>query len=305
MKPLIVLAAIAVACLSTEAKAASIRLCTGAESGNYFAAGDAVAKMAGKSLSVVNVPTEGTIDNLERVLDLDPSDPQACDAMIGQPDGPVFVGRSSPAKVKKLRQVRVDGEQVITIESDCSLAGINPLGPYEEAVRQAAENLTAFLGRRPPAIEIFDMREGGPNGGKLMGYWAKGHHERYAFAEAVNEYTGADCYHDSRYVTVPRRIGDPEPVRHEWWRSVPISGEPGHNVYHAAEPHSRGAFAVTFTTIVEDRERKIIQRNIDEFHKGSRRGFADGLNWALRQLDIIDDEAGRKLLACYRERDKA
>lgn len=105
MKPLIVLAAMAVVFLSTEAKAASIRLCTGAESGNYFAAGDAVAKMAGKSLSVVNVPTEGTIDNLERVLDLDPADPQACDAMIGQPDGPVFVGRSSPAKVKKLRQV--------------------------------------------------------------------------------------------------------------------------------------------------------------------------------------------------------
>ncbi|UXS01124.1 TAXI family TRAP transporter solute-binding subunit [Agrobacterium tumefaciens] len=108
MKPLIVLmfaALFVVACQASNAKAASIRLCTGAESGNYFAAGDAVVKMAGKSLTVVNVPTEGTIDNLERVLDLDPSNPEACDAMIGQPDGPVYVSRSSPAKVKKLRQV--------------------------------------------------------------------------------------------------------------------------------------------------------------------------------------------------------
>ncbi|MGV1752829.1 TAXI family TRAP transporter solute-binding subunit [Agrobacterium sp. CG674] len=105
MKPLFLMAALAAVVISSEAKAAPIRLCTGAESGVYFAAGDAVAKMAGKNLNVVNVPTEGTIDNLERVLDLDPSNPEACDAMIGQPDGPVYVGRSSPAKVKKLRQV--------------------------------------------------------------------------------------------------------------------------------------------------------------------------------------------------------
>lgn len=202
-------------------------------------------------------------------------------------------------------EVRVDGEQVITIESDCSLAGINPLGPYEESVRQAAENLTAFIGRRPAAIDIIDLREAGSDGGGLMGYWAKGHHERYAFAEAVNDHTGADNYYDARYVHVSRLAYGPQPVRHEWWRAVPMSGDPGHSVYHSAEPHSRGAFPVTVTTIVEDRERKSAQRNIDEFHKGSRSGFAEGLNWALRQLDNIDVEAGEKLLARYRERDKA
>lgn len=203
-------------------------------------------------------------------------------------------------------EVRVDGEQVITIESDCSLAGINPLGPYEDSVRAAAENLTAFIGRRPPEIDILDLREAGSDGGGLMGYWAKGHHDRYAFAEAVNEYTGADCYYDSRHVTVTRVVGsEPHPVRHEWWRTVPVSGQPGHSVYHSAEPHSRGAFPVTVTTIVDDRERKAAQRNIDEYHKGSRSGFAEGINWALRALDIIDYEAGKKLLACYRERDKA
>lgn len=136
-----------------------------------------------------------------------------------------------------------------------------------------------------------------------MGYWAKGHHDRHAFADAVNEHTGADWIYDSRYVVVTRLSG-PQPVRHEWWRAVPMSGEPGHSVYHSAEPHSRGAFPVTVTTIVEDHERKIAQRNIDEFHKGSRSGFAEGLNWALRQLDNIDVQAGEKLLARYRERDK-
>ncbi|MBD9539956.1 hypothetical protein IB276_10885 [Ensifer sp. ENS04] len=105
MKTLLFASALAALALSSPASAASIRLCTGAESGNYFAAGDAIAKMAGRSLDVVNVPTEGTIDNLERLLDLPANDPNACDAMIGQPDGPVYVGRSSPAKVKKLRQV--------------------------------------------------------------------------------------------------------------------------------------------------------------------------------------------------------
>lgn len=201
-------------------------------------------------------------------------------------------------------EVRVDGEQVITIESDFSLAGINPLGPYEESVRQAAENLTAFLGRRPPAIEIIDLREAGPDGGGLMGYWAKGHHDLFAFAEAVNEHTGADWLYDTRYVVIFRPLSGPQPVRHEWWRAVPMSGEPGHSVYHSAEPHSRGAFPVTVTTIVEDRERKAAQRSIDEYHRGSRSGFAEGLNWALRQLDNIDEEAGKKLLARYRERDK-
>lgn len=105
MKPLFLMAAFAVIAAGTAAQANQIRLCTGAESGNYYAAGDAVAKVAGKTLKVINVATEGTIDNIERVLDLDPADPEACDAMIGQPDGPVYVGRSSPAKVKKLRQI--------------------------------------------------------------------------------------------------------------------------------------------------------------------------------------------------------
>lgn len=203
-------------------------------------------------------------------------------------------------------EVRIDGEQVLTIESDGSLAGTPNLDDAEEnALRAAASHLKSFVGAPAPSIEIIDLREAGCDGGGLMGYWAKGHHDRYAFAEAVNQYTGADCYYDQRYVNVvSRNLGNIEVVRHEWWRAVPMSGQPGRIAYHNAEPHSRGAFAVTVTTVIDDRERKATQRNIDEFHKGSRSGFAEGLNWALRQLDRINAEAGEQLLKLYRERDK-
>ncbi len=91
--------------MASAAHADAIRLCTGSETANYYAAGEAIKRMAGNALPVTVVETEGTIDNLNRVLDLDASDPQACDAMIGQPDGPVYIARSSAGKVKRLRQV--------------------------------------------------------------------------------------------------------------------------------------------------------------------------------------------------------
>lgn len=87
------------------AHADAIRLCTGSESGNYYAAGETIKRMAGTSLPIEVVETEGTIDNLTRVLDAAVGDEGGCHAMIGQPDGPVYVARSSAGKVKKLRQV--------------------------------------------------------------------------------------------------------------------------------------------------------------------------------------------------------
>lgn len=91
--------------LSPVSAAERIRLCTGAANGNYFAAGDMIKKMAGSSLDIEVVETEGTIDNLDRLLTSAPDDAGACDAMIGQPDGPVYISRTSPANAKKLRQV--------------------------------------------------------------------------------------------------------------------------------------------------------------------------------------------------------
>lgn len=83
--------------------AGPIVLCTGAQSGVYYDAGQQIAKMAGGATKVKIVETAGTIENMQRVLDLPVDDPNACDAMIGQPDGPVFLARQSPAKVKMLK----------------------------------------------------------------------------------------------------------------------------------------------------------------------------------------------------------
>lgn len=80
-----------------------IRLCTGSASGVYYAAGEAIKKMGGPKLGITVVETEGTLDNLTRTLEAD--DDTACDAMIGQPDGPVYVSRKSPASAKKLRKI--------------------------------------------------------------------------------------------------------------------------------------------------------------------------------------------------------
>jgi len=99
-------ALVAAAAFAPTANAAdAIRLCTGSSTGNYFAAGEAIQRMAGKQLPIVVVETEGTVDNMRRLLELPADDPEACDAMIGQPDGPVFEVRKSPANIKKLRQV--------------------------------------------------------------------------------------------------------------------------------------------------------------------------------------------------------
>lgn len=147
---------------------------------------------------------------------------------------------------------------------------------------------------RSHGISVEECRE--LDSGDIMGFFARGHYERHKFAEACNEYTGADPCYDRRYVKA-------DDCRHEWWRTVPVSGEPGVVSYHNAEPHSRGAFAVTVTHVVEDRQRKETQRWIDEHHKGRAAGFAEGLNWALRKLDRINADAGEELLREYRERE--
>lgn len=85
--------------------ASTIRLCTGADSGNYYAAGKLISEMASKSVKVEVVTSEGTVDNLDRAFSLSKSDPQACDALIGQPDGPVYMKRTKPSAISTLRQI--------------------------------------------------------------------------------------------------------------------------------------------------------------------------------------------------------
>lgn len=131
------LIAVALATLLPAAAMADIRLCTGSSSGVYFAAGQEIVKMAGKNMPVTVIETEGTIDNMQRLLDMPADSPEACDAMIGQPDGPVYIGRQSPAKIKKLRQVGGLHREYLHVL--CSTAsGVDDLGDIADGKHSLA-----------------------------------------------------------------------------------------------------------------------------------------------------------------------
>jgi len=107
MKPMAILtlaASVLFAGLSI-AQAETIRLCTGSETGNYYAAGKKIREMAGSSVTVEIVATQGTIDNMRRTLDLPKSDEASCDAFIGQPDGPAYRAATNRGSVATLRPV--------------------------------------------------------------------------------------------------------------------------------------------------------------------------------------------------------
>lgn len=107
-----------------------IRLCTGADTGNYFAAGKTIAQMAPKSVKVEVQTSEGTLDNLDRTFSTAKDDPQACDAFIGQPDGPSFLKRTKPASVATLRQVGTLHREYLQVL--CGKAsGVDDLGDLE------------------------------------------------------------------------------------------------------------------------------------------------------------------------------
>lgn len=60
--------------------APTFRLCTGAETGNYFFAGNVVAKQAGSAAKVTVIPTTGSTQNLDGILS------GSCDAAFVQND---------------------------------------------------------------------------------------------------------------------------------------------------------------------------------------------------------------------------
>ncbi len=144
-------------------------------------------------------------------------------------------------------------------------------------------------------IEIEELREAGSDGGELMGYFCRGHVPLYEFADAANHYSGADPRYDDRYV-------DYEKASHRWWRCVPISGDPGMTMFDPAKPGEHGAFSVTVCESVTARSWLKSQRYVDDVRRQRENGFCDGLNWALQQLDNINPEAGKALLALWREK---
>ena len=86
------------------------------------------------------------------------------------------------------------------------------------------------------SIEIQPLYE--LDGGPIMGFYARGHHETAVFTKAMVRFARREGY--------PCILGGLEAndVIRTWWRMVPWHG--GEEMeQQKAEPHSRGAFKVT------------------------------------------------------------
>lgn len=148
------------------------------------------------------------------------------------------------------------------------------------------------------AVHIEELREAGEDGGDLMGYWCKGHVDRWRFANAANHYSGAADSYDMRHVRADK-------VMHVWWRTVPMAGEPGCFRFIDAEPRARGAFAATVCDCVEAARLATARREVNAFDRGRRNGIAEGVNWCLRELDNFAPSVTENLLARFRnQRDR-
>ena len=91
-------ALLATAALTPPAQAEALRLCTGAESGNYYQAGRDIAARAKGRLDVEVVPTAGSLDNLDRLVS------GACDAAVVQSDALYVYARRKPGTRLALEQ---------------------------------------------------------------------------------------------------------------------------------------------------------------------------------------------------------
>ncbi|GJE77196.1 hypothetical protein [Methylorubrum suomiense] len=149
-----------------------------------------------------------------------------------------------------------------------------------------------------PLSAIDELREAGPDGGDLMGFYCRGHVARYDFAEACNKQTGANLEYDVRFVR-------PLEARHEWWRTVPLGGADGYSQFISAEPGSRGAYKVTVWDGVSRARRYGMRDYISADRHGHRRGFAEGFNYALKHLGIRHRDAEEHLLKVWHGRGAA
>lgn len=113
--------------IAAPVSAETIKLCTGAADGNYYAAGKAIAQMAPSGIDIEVVETNGTLENLDRAIDLSAADPKACDALIGQPDGPVYYSRTKPSSKSLIRQVGELHREYLHVIANRS-SGVDDLG---------------------------------------------------------------------------------------------------------------------------------------------------------------------------------
>ena len=87
-------------------------------------------------------------------------------------------------------------------------------------------------------IEILEITEAGEDGGDLMGWYAKGHHNKKHFTENVKKYSGFNSYSD--FKTCKENF-----VKHIWWRCVPMRWQDGCTMFVDAKEGDRGAFPAT------------------------------------------------------------
>lgn len=130
-----------------------------------------------------------------------------------------------------------------------------------------------------PQIEIEELREAGEDGGDLMGYYARGHHDPADFERAANKYSGAEYGWDIRYV-------DAKNVSHVWYRTVQMEGQPkGTYEYRATQPGTKGAWKATVCSSVEIYRTKKARREIREYDRGYQEGLSRALGFLLAQLE--------------------
>lgn len=70
-----------------------------------------------------------------------------------------------------------------------------------------------------------------------IGAWAKGHHDTHQFLILASQWGIPDLLN---YAGIEER------VNHDWWRCIPDKRSLRGYIFWTAEPHSRGAFPVTY-----------------------------------------------------------
>lgn len=149
--------------------------------------------------------------------------------------------------------------------------------------------------KTPRPIIIEELREAGDDGGDLMGFYCRGHVERYLFAEAANKHSGAESSYDIRHVRA-------QDCRHVWFRTVQMEGQArGTMEYRPVVQGDRGAWAATVCECLVDHEYRRMRRILNDHNSGRLNGIAEGVNWCLRFIEHRDRKLHDEMTKAFRE----
>lgn len=102
----VLLAVLATSCVANAQTKPQLNLCTGAESGNYFYAGNVLKKYS-QSANVNVIETRGSVDNLDRIL------AGQCDAAFVQTDALRVYGDRNPRIIPAIERAQVLYEEYV------------------------------------------------------------------------------------------------------------------------------------------------------------------------------------------------